>query len=52
MLIPDGSKCIEKLFGCSVKVEDQPKNLRVVNVDGQQEYVCPDCSDGYFWNSE
>ncbi len=53
ILSPDGTHCVDKLYGCKVKFESQPDNLWIKeDKDGHQFYMCPECKEGYFWNTE
>lgn len=50
MLSPDGTKCVDKLNGCTIKPEDQPDLLHIKQGEEGDYYMCPQCSQGYFWS--
>lgn len=52
----DKSSCIHKFVGCRIDVDEQPEHLPSMNFTDPtdsseyEEYYCPECRTGYFWD--
>lgn len=44
--------CIHKFVGCRIDVDEQPAALPTKEFTDFEEYYCPECLLGYFWDME